>query len=283
MPIRFDMQPPIAHSSCTFPLLIMWPHGARSSPKCAQLLHPALAFLCRLSSWKLHQSDEGTSWPDETCAAVLDATVVCWRQAVLQPLRASPIDWFRFRELIPAIPAEVRPTLEPELNQLTHPSARLCSCTPTGIAQLKQKVCATPYTCKEVQRRVHQYLVHHPTTEIADPLVHLVQLIHPLLPLPLLVRHFGSSANASCTRMAEDRKRCLSARGDEPSRRIREDESTPQRPRTRVSLASTSEEPDVQDAVADGLQQGMLDEVQVVIEADAQLLAVQIQPGGHAL
>jgi len=145
------------------------------------------------------------AWPQEAREAMSTAAVCCWRQAALEPLRASPqdpFDWPRFVQLVSTIPQPARATLLPELAQLTHPAGKLCSCQPApsaaatawaSTAKTSSLVVAsttchgTGTTCEEVRRRVVSYRVHHPADEIVAPLRALLRHTRPWIPLPAVL------------------------------------------------------------------------------------------------
>ena len=143
-----------------------------------QALPCALAWLHRI--WALAEApDAAATWPAAVTAALRDATVCCWRQAVIQPLRAAEPDWRLVEELIAAIPPAALPSLEPELTRLL---SGPCHCTPDMVARLKPSSCANPYWCQIRRRLLSGYLIHHPPTEIVHPLAELLPLIGPVLP-----------------------------------------------------------------------------------------------------
>ena len=123
------------------------------------------------------------AWSEAAGAAADRALVSCWRQLVLRPLRATPIDWRRFMLLLPSLPEAARGALEPEIGALCAP----CACAPRAVASMRLATCSAPYTCPEVSRRVSQYSVSHPASEVGASLVALLPAARALLPLPLLV------------------------------------------------------------------------------------------------
>jgi len=163
---------------------------ASYSPACLKALRPALALLLwlRTECRRRESLPSAAQWPPSAHEALLAATVCCWRQALLQPLRAGPhdpLDWQRFVSLIPAVPAEALVVLTPELNDLIRPSGRLCGCTP---ALLSRRDCrGGGNTCQEMRLRVTSYRVAHPPHELRAPLTELLRLMRPLMPLPRAV------------------------------------------------------------------------------------------------
>ena len=163
---------------------------ASYSPACLKALRPALALLLwlRTECRRRESLPAAAQWPPSAHEALLAATVCCWRQALLQPLRAGPhdpLDWQRFVSLIPAVPAEALVVLAPELNDLIRPSGRLCGCTP---ALLSRRDCrGGGNTCQEMRLRVTSYRVAHPPHELRAPLTELLRLMRPLMPLPRAV------------------------------------------------------------------------------------------------
>ena len=110
--------------------------NAPSSSECSRLLMGALAWLALVREEEFHARDGRAAWPATATVALQRALVACWRQAVLQPLRAVPIDWVRFMALMPGIPSEAVKVLQPELEQVTRPGGRLCGCSSREVAML---------------------------------------------------------------------------------------------------------------------------------------------------
>ena len=163
---------------------------ASYSPACLKALRPALALLLWLRTECRRRESllAAAQWPPSAHEALLAATVCCWRQALLQPLRAGPhdpLDWPRFVNLIPEVPAEALVVLAPELNDLIRPSGRLCGC---ASALLSRRDCrGGGNTCQEMRLRVTSYRVAHPPHELRAPLTELLRLMRPLMPLPRAV------------------------------------------------------------------------------------------------
>ena len=163
---------------------------ASYSPACLKALRPALALLLWLRTECRRRESllAAAQWPPSAHEALLAATVCCWRQALLQPLRAGPhdpLDWPRFVSLIPEVPAEALVVLAPELNDLIRPSGRLCGC---ASALLSRRDCrGGGNTCQEMRLRVTSYRVAHPPHELRAPLTELLRLMRPLMPLPRAV------------------------------------------------------------------------------------------------
>ena len=188
--------------------------SSSTNPACSRLLTSALAYLARLRVRECDARHGDGAWPDVARAALLDASVACWRQALLLPLRASPIDWLRFVELVPAVPPAAAAALAPQLGQLTHPAGRLCRCSHGALARLKPSTCASPHTCTEIHRRVQGFLVLHPPSEIAAPLAHLLTVLRDsagILPEAWIMREAAAELAAGAAQAAAEASRPAAA------------------------------------------------------------------------
>ena len=152
---------------------------APSSQACQQALAPALAFLTRLvplaagSTSSSHSGeDDGAAWPAAAREDLANALVCCWRQALLEPLRAAGVrvDWAAFLERCRAVPAPAAEVLRPELEELQwdRSTEQPCGC----IAGSRN----------EVQKRIQAYTVRHPPTEMCAPLREVLTAAANLLP-----------------------------------------------------------------------------------------------------
>ena len=196
-----------------------------TSAECQRALKPALVFLTRLSSWVAQAAAKddtsqrnggalsASEWTAAERSLLRDSLVSCWRQALIEPLRASDghYDWESFLARVRALPAEVAGALRAELEQLRQMTAssgkdgeqggqgsrtvrssqikqqpRLCECTPAAVGGLSATHCDAPHTCHDVRRRVQAYVVRHPPSELATPLRKLLEIASRLLPTPAL-------------------------------------------------------------------------------------------------
>ncbi|KAL1526148.1 hypothetical protein AB1Y20_014876 [Prymnesium parvum] len=149
-----------------------------TAAQCDAILPPALLFLRLLAPWA--RQWEAADAASHRC--YVEAQTSLWRQAALQPLRGTAIDWVRLGDVADGVPAEARAELHAELRRLVAP----CGCAAAQLRSLRLATCGQPYTCAEVSRRVRSYSARHTPRGALEPLRRLLPRVVQLLPAPAL-------------------------------------------------------------------------------------------------